>query len=85
MKAEPAREEPGMEARYLTYENGKRIGVVLDIQEYERLREIEDEMEDLEALQAARETKVAIERGEEEVIPWEQAMREIREGKVTGD
>ncbi len=74
-----------MEARYLTDENGKRIGVVLDIEEYERLREIEDEMEDLEALQAARETKAAIERGEEEVIPWEQAVREIREGKVTSD
>jgi len=74
-----------MEARFLTDENGKRIGVLLDIAEYERLREIEDEMEDLEALQAARETKGAIERGEEEVIPWEQAVREIREGKVTGE
>ncbi len=74
-----------MEARYLTDENGKRIGVLLDIAEYERLREIEDEMEDLEALQAARKTKGAIERGEEEIIPWEQAVREIREGKVTGE
>jgi hypothetical protein len=85
MKVEPAREEPGMEARYLTDENGKRIGVVLDIEEYERLREIKDAMEDLEALQAARGTKAAIERDEEEIIPWEQAMREIREGKVTCD
>jgi hypothetical protein len=85
MKVEPAREEPGMEARYLTDENGKRIGVVLDIEEYERLREIEDAMEDLEALQAARGTKAAIERDEGEIIPWEQAMREIREGKVTCD
>ncbi len=74
-----------MEARYLTDENGKRIGVVLDIKEYERLLELEDEMEDLEALQAARKTKAAIERGEEEVVPWERAMREIREGKVPGD
>ncbi len=73
-----------MRARYLTDEKGKRIGVVLDIEEYERLREIEDEMEDLEALQASRNTKAVIERSEE-VIPWEQAMQEIREGKVTGD
>jgi hypothetical protein len=43
-----------MRARYLTDEKGKRIGVVLDIEEYERLREIEDEMEDLEALQGTR-------------------------------
>ena len=85
MKVEPAREEPGMEARYLTDENGKRIGVVLNIEEYERLREIKDAMEDLEALQAARGTKAAIEWDEEEIIPWEQAMREIREGKVTCD
>jgi hypothetical protein len=74
-----------MRARYLTDEKGKRIGVVLDIEEYERLREIEDEMEDLEALQGTRKTKVAIERSEEEVIPWKQAMQEIREDKVTGD
>jgi hypothetical protein len=74
-----------VEARYLTDENGKRIGVVLDIKEYERLLELEDEMEDLEALQAARKTKAAIERGEEEVVPWERAMREIREGKVPCD
>jgi hypothetical protein len=85
MKVEPAREEPGMEARYLTDENGKRIGVVLDIGEYERLREIEDAMEDLEGLQAARGTKAAIERDEEEIIPRNQAMREIREGKVACD
>ena len=74
-----------MEARYLTDETGKRIGVVLDIKEYERLREIEDALEDAEALQAARENKAAIERGEEEVIPWDQAVREIREGKVSGN
>ena len=74
-----------MEASYLTNDEGERIGVVLSIEEYERLRKIEDEMEDLEALRAARETKAAIERGEEEVIPWDQAMQEIREGKVSGN
>lgn len=84
MKAE-AEERSRTRARYLTDEKGKRIRVVLDIEEYERLREIEDEMEDLEALQAIRKTKAAIERSEEEVIPCEQAMQEIREGKVTGD
>ena len=36
-----------MEMRYLTDENGKRIGVVLDIEVYERLREIEKEREEL--------------------------------------
>ena len=74
-----------METSYLTNDKGERIGVVLSIEEYERLRKIEDEMDDLEALRAARETKAAIERGEEEVIPWDQAMREIREGRVSGN
>jgi PHD/YefM family antitoxin component YafN of YafNO toxin-antitoxin module len=73
------REEPGMEARYLTDENGKRIGVVLDIEEYERLREIETDMEDI---QRYDEAMGAIESGKDEVIPWEQAVREIREGRV---
>ncbi|CAA9448692.1 MAG: hypothetical protein AVDCRST_MAG80-2029 [uncultured Rubrobacteraceae bacterium] len=71
-----------MEARYLTDENGKRIGVVLDIEEYERLREIEDEMEDIRRFDKAM---FAIESGEDEVIPWEQAIREIREGRVPED
>ncbi len=33
----------GMEARYLTNESGKRIGVVLDVAEYERLRRSAEE------------------------------------------
>lgn len=71
-----------MTVRYLTDEAGERVGVVLDIDEYERLREIEEDMQDLEALQAARSTKAAIDRGDDEVIPWDQAMQEIKEGKV---
>lgn len=73
-----------MAVRYVTNERGERVAVLLDIEEYERLREIEEDMEDLEALQAARATKRSVERGEEEVISWEQAMQEIREGKETG-
>ncbi len=33
----------GMEARYLTDESGERVGVVLDIAEYERLRRFAEE------------------------------------------
>jgi hypothetical protein len=74
MKAEPAKEKPGMEARYLTDENGKRIGVVLDIEEYERLREIEDEMEDIRRFDKAMAER---ERGESDAILWEQVRDEI--------
>lgn len=63
-----------METRYLTDENGKRIGIVLDIEEYERLREIEDEMEDIRRYDEAMAER---ERGESDVLSWEQAKREI--------
>jgi hypothetical protein len=63
-----------MEARYLTDESGKRVGVILDIREYERLREIEDEMEDIRRYD---EAMAARERGEDDAVPWEQAKREI--------
>lgn len=65
-----------MEARYLTDESGKRIGVILDVEEYERLREIEDEMEDVRRYDEAMARR---ERGEDDVIPWEQAKREIEQ------
>ncbi len=70
---------------YIVNDKGEKTRVILDIAEYERLREIEDEMEDLEALMAARETKSAIESGGEEIISWDRAMKEIREGKVAAD
>lgn len=63
-----------MEARYLTDEKGNRIGILLDVKEYERLREIEDEMEDIRRFD---EAIAARQRGEADAIPWEQSRREI--------
>ena len=71
-----------MEARYVVDENGKRVSVILPIEEYERLIEA---LEDLDDVRAYDEAKAALERGEDEVVPLEQAMREIREDKVVGD
>ena len=71
-----------MEAHYIVDENGKRVSFILPVEEYERLLE---ELEELEDIRAAAEARVAIERGEDELIPFEQAMQEIREGKVKGD
>ena len=71
-----------MNGRYVVDKNGKRVGVLLDIKEYERMVE---ELEELEDILAYREAKAALESGEDEAIPLEQAMREIREGKVKGD
>jgi hypothetical protein len=65
-----------MEARYLTDDKGKRVGVIIDIEEYERLREIEGEMEDIRRYD---EAMVARERGESDAMPWKEAIREIEE------
>ncbi len=66
-----------MEARYLTNENGERVGVVLSVEEYEKLVEGLEELEDVEHVRAAERTRAAIEHGEEEVIPWEEVRGKI--------
>ncbi len=71
-----------MEARYIVDENGKRVGVILPLAEYERMVEALEEVEDVRAYD---EAKAEIERGEDEVIPLEQAVREIEEGRVPKD
>jgi PHD/YefM family antitoxin component YafN of YafNO toxin-antitoxin module len=68
-----------MGARYIVDENGKRVSVILPIQEYERLIEI---LEDLEDARAYNEARAELERGDDEVIPWEQARKEIEEERA---
>jgi PHD/YefM family antitoxin component YafN of YafNO toxin-antitoxin module len=63
-------------------ENGKRTGVILSVEEYGRMIEA---LEDLEDVRLYDEAKAALQRGESEVVPLEQAMREIRDGRFTGD
>jgi len=59
-----------MDAQYVVDENGKRISVILPIEEYERLIEA---LEDLEDAREADEVRVAVARGDDEFIPYEQA------------
>lgn len=68
-----------MEARYITDETGKRQSVILSIEEYERLLKA---LEDLEDLRAADEALAEIARGEDELIPWEEAKREMDEERA---
>jgi PHD/YefM family antitoxin component YafN of YafNO toxin-antitoxin module len=82
MTAPKAQGGEPMEARYIVDENGNRTDVILPVEEYERLIEA---LEDLEDVRLYDEARAALQRGESEVVPLEQAMREIREGKVTGD
>jgi PHD/YefM family antitoxin component YafN of YafNO toxin-antitoxin module len=55
-------------------ENGKRVSIILPIEEYERMVE---ELEDVADARAADEVRAAVARGEDEFIPYEQAREEI--------
>jgi hypothetical protein len=56
--------------RFLVDEEGNRLGVLLDLEEYRRM------LEDLEELEAIRAYDAAKQSGDE-VIPFEQAIEEI--------
>jgi hypothetical protein len=58
--------------QYVVDENGQRIGVLLDIAEYQKILE---ELEELEAIRAYDLAKA----NEDEVIPFEQAIAEIEQ------
>ena len=65
--------------RYLTDEKGNRVGVILGVEEYEALME---ELEELEDIRDAKEVQAAIRRGEEDVLPWERAKKEIEDERA---
>jgi PHD/YefM family antitoxin component YafN of YafNO toxin-antitoxin module len=68
--------------RYVVDENGKRVGVLLDIEEYERMVE---ELEEFEDIRVYDEAVAELEPGEDELIPFDQAVREIEGGRVPKD
>ncbi|KAA6184107.1 hypothetical protein F2Q65_13630 [Thiohalocapsa marina] len=59
--------------QFLTDPDGERLSVVLPIAEYESLME---RLEDLQDLEDARDALAQIERGEEDIIPWEAVKAE---------
>jgi hypothetical protein len=64
------------------YENGKRVAVLLSVEEYERMVE---ELEEFEDIRVYDEAVAELERGEGKLIPFDQAVREIEEGRVPKD
>jgi hypothetical protein len=60
--------------RFIVDENGQRIGVLLDIDDYQRLLE---ELEELEAIRAYDAAKAS----GDEVLPLEQALAEIEKDR----
>lgn len=71
-----------MSIRYITDENGKRVEVIMPVEEYERMVEELEEFEDILATRAYDEAKAELERGEDELIPYEQARKEMRRNKA---
>lgn len=63
-----------LKERFIVDEKGKRIGVLLDIEDYHRLLE---ELEELEAIRAYDAAKVS----GDEVLPLEQALTEIEKDR----
>ena len=68
-----------MSVQYVTDDNGKRVGVVLPIEEYAHLLE---ELEELKDIRAADEARQEIENGEDELVPWEEAKKRIGEERA---
>lgn len=64
---------------FVTDAEGHRTKVILDIEEYEKLLEA---IEDLEDAREHERVMADVRAGREELIPWEQVKREIREGRV---
>ena len=60
--------------RFIIDEKGQRIGVLLDIEDYQRLLE---ELEELEAIRAFDAAKAS----GDEVLPLEQALAEIEKDR----
>ncbi len=63
-----------LKERFIVDENGKRIGVLLDIEDYHRLLEELEELEAIRAYDAARAS-------DDEVLPLEQALAEIEKDR----
>jgi len=61
---------PKVKPRYLVDENGRRVSVILDIKEYEKLLADLEELQDIRAYDEAMASS-------EEAIPLEQALEEM--------
>ena len=61
-----------LKTRYIVDESGNRVSVLLDIEDYKKLLEEMDELEDIRAYDKAKASG-------DEVIPLEQAIVEIEQ------
>lgn len=63
------------EKKYITNDKGEKIGVILDIEDFEKMLEDAEELESIRAYDAAKAS-------EDEVLPFEQAVDEIENSRA---
>jgi len=63
------------EKRYVTNDRGEKVGVILDMEDYEKMLEDMEELESIRAYDAAKAS-------EDEVLPFEQAVDEIEKSRT---
>lgn len=62
------------EKRYITNDKGEKVGVILDIEDFEKMLEDTEELESIRAYDAAKTSG-------DEVLPFEQAVDEIEKSR----
>ncbi len=65
---------PTVNEGYVVDENGNRVGVILPMEDYQRLMEELEELESIRAYDAAK-------RSGDESVPFDQAVREIEQDR----
>ena len=65
---------PTVNEGYVVDENGNRVGVILPMEDYQRLMEELEELESVRAYDAAK-------RSGDQAVPFDQAVREIEQDR----
>ncbi len=65
---------PRSKEKFIVNENGKRVSVILDSAEYQRMLDQIDELQSVRAYDEAKACK-------DEIIPFDQAIEEIEHSK----
>ncbi len=63
-----------LKERYIVNKGGKRLGVFLNMKDYQKLLDAIEELESIRAYERAKSSK-------DEIIPFETAVEEIRQSK----
>ena len=65
---------PNTKNRYIINEKGKRVGIILDVEQYQKMLSEIEELEEIRAYDRAKESR-------DEAVPFEQAIDEIKRSR----